>query len=102
MFMQLDKLERAGPINADPAGEISKARAAQTIVGASNVEPLTLAEPIVEGFARSSSVLDRIGPPVANHLGQGRHIVGGSPHCGLWCGGGARHVGIVDDEMLLP
>ena len=71
MFMQLDKLERAGPINADPAGEISKARAAQTIVGASNVEPLTLAEPIVEGFVRrpcwivsahpSRTILDRVG-----------------------------------------
>ena len=77
MFMQLDKLERAGPINADPAGEISKACATQTVVSAGNVEPLALAEPIIEGFARSSSVLDRIGPPVADHPGQGRHIVGG-------------------------
>ena len=102
MFIQLDKLECAGSINANPASEISKVCAAQTIVGASNVEPLALAEPIIEGLPRPSSVLDRIGPPVADHLGQGWHIGAASSHCGLGFGEGARHVGSVGDRKLLP
>ena len=55
MLVQLDKPERAGTIDANPAGEIREAGAAQSIVAVSDVEPLALAEPIVEGFARSSS-----------------------------------------------
>ena len=100
MLVQLDKPERAGTIHANPAGEIREAGAAQSVVSASDVEPLALAEPIVECFARSSPVLDRVGLSIADHLGEGRQ----SLHCRLLvrCGDGAGHFGIVDDRMDLP
>ena len=100
MLVQLDKPERAGTIDANPTGEIREARAAQSIVSMSDVEPLALAEPIVEGFPRSSPVLDRVGLSIADHLGEGRQ----SRHCRLLvrCCDGAGHFGILDDRMDLP
>ena len=48
MFVQLDKLERAGAIHTNPAGEIRETGAAQSVVAARDIKPLALAEPIVE------------------------------------------------------
>ena len=99
MFVQLDKLERAGTIHTNPTGEIREAGAAQSVVAARNVEPLALAEPIVECFARALSVPNCVGLSIADHLGEGRQ----SRHCRLLvrCGDGAGHFSIVDGSMGL-
>ena len=72
MLVQLDKLERAGAIHTNPAGEIRETGAAQSEVTACDVEPLALAEPIVECFARALSVPNCVGLSIADHLGESR------------------------------
>ena len=48
MLVQLDKLERAGSVHTNPAGEIRESRAAQSVVSSRDGETLALAEPVVE------------------------------------------------------
>ena len=55
MFVQLDKLERAGAIHTNPAGEIREAGAAQSVVVARDVEPFALPEPCAQSLLRRAS-----------------------------------------------
>ena len=100
MLVQLDKLERAGSIHANPTGEIREAGAAQSVVAARDFEPLALTEPIFECFARALSMPNCVGLSVADHLGEGRQ----SLRCRLFvrCGDGAGLSCIVDGRKGLP
>ena len=95
MFVQLDKLERAGAIHTNPG-----AGAAQSVMAARDVQPLALTEPIVECFPRSLPVLNRVGLSIADHLGEGRQ----SRRCRLLvrCGDDAGHFGIMDNREYCP